>query len=233
MKNKIFWPGTISLALCLVGLLSCETFKKEDRQPDISGALSSEAKAISEAHDTTVKEVELSPDYPAKDSIDAMVPVEKVAAYDRINFGMTKREVDSLGITREKIGYHSYRFTYRYDSEGGLYRIDIRSNNEKAIQYEARAQALYSNLCRVIAEKYGKKSSCGGLPSIFDVMNAQRYKMAAWEIGEKSVILYIVSTSPDTYYTECRIVHRAMQEAENARMYKIKNKVIIESSEKF
>lgn len=223
----------VSLGLCILGLQSCETFKKETKETNLPGELISEGTDMSEVSDTLSVENEAASEHEDMDSISISVPEEKVAAYDRIYFGMTKREVDSLGTTREKIGYHFYNLKYRYDSEGKLYRIDIRSDREKAIQYEAKAQAHFSNLCRVIAEKYGKKPSCGALPSIFDVMNAKRYQMASWDIGEKSVILYIVYASADAYYTECRIVHRAMQEVEKTRMYKIKNKEIIESSEKF
>jgi hypothetical protein len=156
-----------------------------------------------------------------------------IQAYDQLYFGMTKIEVSRLNNSRQKIGNYHYNFSYSYNGTGELYSISIKSDPEKTLYYEQRLQPKYTNLCRVIAEKYGKKSACGLLPSIFDVMNAQRYKMVGWQEGEKKINLYLRFVSLDVYNVECRITHTSMEKAENQRLYRLKNKHIIESSEKF
>ena len=157
----------------------------------------------------------------------------RVQAYDKLYFGMKKNEVNSLNEARQKIGVYNYNFTYSYNGAGQLYGITIKSDPEKTVYYEKNLQPKYANICRVISEKYGKKSSCGTLPSIFDVMNAQRYKLVGWKEGEKMLNLYLRYATIDVYYVECRIVHASMEKAENIRLYRLKNKDILESSEKF
>ena len=185
------------------------------------------------------------PEFTAADTIEtittpmdtAMLETENtnpgLQAYDKLYFGMKKNEVNRLNKPRQKIGNYSYNFSYAYNGAGELYSISIRSDPEKTLYYEQRLQPKYTNLCRVIAEKYGKKSACGLLPSIFDVMNAQRYKMVGWQEGEKKIDLYLRFVSLDVYNVECRITHSTMEKVENKRLYRLKNKHIIESSEKF
>jgi hypothetical protein len=156
-----------------------------------------------------------------------------VQAYDQLTFGMQKNEVNQLNKASQKIGNFSYNFKYLYNGAGQLYKITIKSEPEKTLYYESNLQRKYSNLCSVIAEKYGKKSSCGMLPSIFEVMNAKLYKMVEWQDEDKKIILSLRYTSLDSYYVECSIIHKMMEKEENIRLYRLKNKHIIEASKKF
>lgn len=156
-----------------------------------------------------------------------------IQAYDKLTFGMQKHEVNQLNKARQKIGNFSYNFNYLYNGAGQLYKITIKSEPEKTLYYETNLQPKYSNLCRVIAEKYGKKSSCGMLPSIFDVMNAKLFKMVEWQDEDKKIVLSLRYTSLDSYYVECSIIHKMMEKEENIRLYRLKNKHIIEASKKF
>jgi len=223
--NKLYtlW---VSIGVLIFHLISCEIKDKQDVKDDISDVLKDrDTMSEMDFHDTLMMD---------EDSIEIMsFAKEGVSAYDKLFFGMKKEEVNALNNSSQKVGRYIYKFAYKYNGDGELYRIDIKSSTEKTIHYETNLQAKYSNLCRVVSEKYGKKSSCGALPSIFDVMNAKRYKMVEWQSGEKVIILYLVYSSMDAYYTECRIVHKSMEKAENERLYRVKNKDIIESSEKF
>lgn len=228
MKKSNTFMTKIWHLLIFIMIFSCQSkdksLPKEDNkytiaqtQPDSIAGDTIEAMTIPE--DTTMLETENSN--------------PGLQAYDKLYFGMKKNEVNRLNKSRQKIGSYSYNFSYAYNGAGELYSISIRSDPEKTLYYEQRLQPKYSNLCRVIAEKYGKKSACGLLPSIFDVMNAQRYKMVGWQEGEKKINLYLRFVSLDVYNVECRITHSTMENAENKRLYRLKNKHIIESAEKF
>ena len=154
-------------------------------------------------------------------------------AFGKFKFGMTKAEVHQLNKSRQKLGLHYYNFSYAFNGKGELFAVTIFSDSKKALYYERSIQPIYTNLCRVIAEKYGKKSSCGVLPSVFDVMNSGTLWINTWTINEKKIRLGIKANKLDSYVVICKIVHIPMESAENKRMYRIKNKHIIESSEKF
>lgn len=224
IKLCTLWGG-IGLVMCL--LISCELKGKKDLKKDISDVLvERDTISVGDSYDSILMNEESI-------ILPNTVKTKEVSAYDKLFFGMQKEEVESLNKSREKIGLYSYNFVFKYNGDGELYRIDIKSSSEKTIHYETHLQAKYANLCRVVSEKYGKKSLCGALPSIFEVMNAKQYKMVEWQSGEKAIILYLVYASMDAYYTECRIVHKSMEKAEKERLYRVRNKDIIESSEKF
>lgn len=154
-------------------------------------------------------------------------------AFGKLKFGMTKAEVHQLNKSRQKLGLHYYNFSYAFNGKGELFAVNIFSDSKKVLYYERDVQQLYTNLCKVIAEKYGKKSSCGVLPSVFDVMNAETLWVNNWTNGDKKIKLGIRANKLESYDVICKIVHIPMEKAENKRMYRLKNKHIIESSEKF
>ncbi|HRO09798.1 MAG TPA: hypothetical protein PK047_13105 [Saprospiraceae bacterium] len=228
MKKSNTFMAKIGYLLIFIMIFSCQSRDKNPPKEENKNAL-----ALTLIDSTSV------------DTFEALTTLEEITmlenentnpglqAYDKLYFGMKKNEVNKLNKSRQKIGSYSYNFSYVFNGAGELYSIVIRSDPEKTLYYEQRLQPKYSNLCRVIAEKYGKKSGCGLLPSIFDVMNAQRYKMVGWQEGEKKINLYLRFVALDVYNVECSITHDTMEKAENQRLYKLKNKHIIESAEKF
>jgi hypothetical protein len=158
---------------------------------------------------------------------------DSVQAFDQLMFGMHADEVKRLIKSKVKLGKYTYSLSFAYDQNKELYAINITSSEVKAIQYEGALQSMYLNLCKIISEKYGNKRSCRELPSIFDVMNAGTFYTNKWENGEKSIKLGVVQTQLNGYIIKCRISHSTMEKEENARLYKIKNKNIIDASEKF
>lgn len=225
-KYKTSIASGISFLLGL--LISCQpTDKTQPKEP-------SQNKVSITLNDTIVADTIYDPAAAENVMMENTEKIDSsVQAYDQLTFGMKKHEVNQLNKTRQKIGNFSYNFNYLYNGVGQLYKIIIKSAPEKTLYYETNLQSKYTNLCRVITEKYGKKSSCGMLPSIFDVMNAKLFKMVEWQDEDKKIILSLRYTSLDSYYVECSIVHKMMEKEENIRLYRLKNKDIIEASKKF
>ncbi|MBK8699448.1 MAG: hypothetical protein IPN29_07850 [Saprospiraceae bacterium] len=154
-------------------------------------------------------------------------------AYDRLKFGMTLQEVNDLNEAKQKLVNHCYRFSYSFNDKGELYAIYLRSDAEKAIYYETRLQSKYSNLCRIISEKYGNKDNCGTLPSIFEVMNNKTMFLAKWRLENKLIQVGITQVELNGYKVLCKISNPVMEQEAKRQNYLKKNKKRIDASEKF
>lgn len=154
-------------------------------------------------------------------------------AYGNLTFGMSPQEVKEANAGKQKLADYHYNFTYRYNNRKQLYAIYLYSEPEKVIYYETRLQDKYSNLCRIIAEKYGHKNKCVTLPSIFEVMNSQTLYLSKWQTADKKIQLGIQQDQLDAYRVVCKISHPAMEEVAKKEKYNRDNKKWIDASEKF
>lgn len=157
----------------------------------------------------------------------------KEHAFDQLYFGMSSVELDSFGNKRSVLGKYQYHLDYTLNQLDELYSITIYSQEVRSIEYETTLQAIHHNLCRIISERYGNKENCGTLPSLFDVMNAGSLTTQQWKVDAKTINLGIRHTQPNGFIVRCRIFHDLMEKEEQARLYKIKNKDIIEAADKF
>lgn len=166
--------------------------------------------------------------------VDTIVPKNyDEFAFGKLSFGMNPNQVKALNPGRQKLADFYYHFTYRFNRNNELYAIYLHSEASKAIVYETDLQAKYTNLCRVISEKYGNKSRCGSLPSIFDVMNNRTLYLASWKISEKKIQIGIQQEQLDAYKVVCKISHISREKAAQKEKYLKDNKKWIDASKKF
>jgi len=154
-------------------------------------------------------------------------------AYGKLSFGMSQAQVKAINPERQKLADYYYHFTYRFNRKNELYAVYLHSEPSKAIAYETDLQAKYTNLCKVISEKYGYKSRCGSLPSIFDVMNNRTLYLTTWKISEKKIQIGIQQEQLDAYKVVCKISHMLREKAAQKEKYLKDNKKWIDASKKF
>lgn len=229
--EKINRVNVISFYLVLITLLaSCNSGEQVSVQNIAEFA---EAQDTGTMQSASYDSMNVISNVEAESEVDSEASRDDKHAFDKLEFGMHADEVRTLITPTLKLGKYNYRLTFLYNQNKELYALHIKSAEVKAIQYEGDLQALYMNLCRIISEKYGNRKSCRQLPSIFDVMNAGTYYTNKWDSGEKSIKLGVVQTQLNGYLVQCKISHTEMEKEEKERLYKIKNKDIIDASEKF
>ena len=158
--------------------------------------------------------------------------VQKNALGD-LTFGMSKDLIQQENKTSEKLGNHTYNLNYAYNGDNQLYSLKLKSYSNKAINYDTSLKSSYHNLRKIIKLKYGEPKSSKPYPSIFDVQKKGTYWIDSWEIGRKQIKLGLKENSLNSYSTVCQITDKNMEELENERQYKLKNKDVIEAAEKF
>lgn len=230
MKNLIFRALLYALwALIVISFLNaCSNRDQGIDQIDLTNS----EEAIIELPNADTPDVEATPRVsilPTSPEADQLAE----HAFDQLYFRMSSKEVDSLGDKRSVLGKYPYHFNYTLNQLDELYSITIYSQEVRSIEYETTLQAIHHNLCRIISERYGKKENCGTLPSLFDVMNAGSLTTQQWKVDAKTINLGIRHTQPNGFIVRCRIFHDLMEKEEQARLYKIKNKDIIEAADKF
>lgn len=154
-------------------------------------------------------------------------------AFGRLEFGMTKEQVAELNPYRQLLGKHYYNFSYSYNGSGELYKISIFSDAVKAVEYETGTGGKYYNLHQIISMKHGDPTGSRYVPSIFDVMNSGTLWINKWVSGKREIRLGIRERKLDSYDVLCTITETEMEKKESERLFRIRNKDIIEASEKF
>lgn len=226
------------ILICTLSLtqLACKLDRAghTDNTPEVTGPFSN----IIEYDDTTAT---ISPtsnsDNIEIDSIDKMEKsVEEQSsnlAYGKLWFGMKAGEVKRKNASRQKLATYHYNFSYGYNRNKELYAVYLHSDFVKAVVYETELQSRYTNLCRIIAEKYGKKSNCGALPSIFDVMNNHTMYLAKWHLQNKNIDLGIQYDALNAYRVVCNISQPQLEKAAKKEKYNQVNKKWIDASDNF
>lgn len=156
-----------------------------------------------------------------------------VKAYGNLFFGMHPDQVVQSNDARQKLASYYYHFDYSYNNNKELYAIYLRSDPEMAIYYETRLQNKYTNLCRIITEKYGGKNKCGILPSIFEVMNNKTMYLSKWQNEGKKIQMGIQQTDLNAYTVICKISNPEMEIQAKKEKYIKDNKKWIDASKKF
>jgi hypothetical protein len=206
MKTPVF------ILILMLSILSSCSFSDEKQ-------VEKEEEEITE--DTIVQSVEI---------ISEVIPDY---AFGRLEFGMPKEQVAELNADRQLLGKHNYNFSYSYNGDGELYRITIFSDATKAITFESEIGGRYYNLHKIISMKHGDPTGSRYVPSIFDVMNAGILWMNNWVSDKKEIRLGIRERKLDSYDVICTITETEMEKMENERLFRIRNKDVIEASEKF
>lgn len=154
-------------------------------------------------------------------------------AFGSLNFGMVKNEVENENEKRQLLGKYNYNFKYKYNDKNGLYSIIIISDPEKALNYDSGLKEKYANLSKIITIKYGEPKINSPYPSIFEVQNSKIFTTQKWEDGAKQIHLGMKENSLDSYCVVCTIFDSNLEKEEKQRLYNLKNKDIIDASEKF
>lgn len=169
-----------------------------------------------------------------QDSIEnaALLEMQKTAFGD-LKFGMSKNEVESLNAKRQLLGKYNYNFSYSFDGENNLYKVKLSSDGIKTIEFDSALKNNYNNLLQIVKTKYGDATKNNGYPSVFDVQNSKKYMLNSWELGTKQISIGLQQNSLNNYSVYCEISDVNLQEAELNRLNRVKNKDIIQASEKF
>ena len=176
----------------------------------------------------------LAEDKARKDSIEhAEFELMQKTAFGNLMFGMIKDSVLNLNEERQHFGKYDYNFSYSFNNENQLYKLQLTSDAARAIQFESDLNNRYQNLFKIIQTKYGEPSVQKEFPSIFDVQNNKRYQISSWEKGTKQISLGVQENGKNSYSAFCEISDKNMTEAELERRKNLKNKDIIEASSKF
>lgn len=164
--------------------------------------------------------------------VDTFVLAQKVA-FGELEFGMGKERVDTLNAPRQVLGKYSYNFSYSFNADNQLYIVRLKSNGIKSIYYDDNLKFNYHNLYKILKIKFGEPTFNRGYPSVFDVMNSKKMLIAKWEIGVKKIEIGLQENGMNSFSVYCEITDEEMKEAEMLRLYKVKNKDMLEAADKF
>lgn len=173
-------------------------------------------------------------DEPSEDfvEIDTFAQAQKVA-FGALGFGMGKEQVDTLNPRKQILGKYNYNFTYSFNADNQLYQVRLKSNGINTLYYDDNLKFNYQNLYKILKIKFGEPIFNRGYPSVFDVMNSKKLTLARWEIGIKQINLGLQENGMNSFSVFCEISDEEMKEAERLRVYKVKNKDILEAADKF
>lgn len=166
------------------------------------------------------------------DTIQVSTPPRK-KAFGNLYFGMPENEVKEKNEQRQKLGKYTYNFSYRFNGDNQLYAVTLLSNPVNTLHYDMELKNNYNNLSRILNEKFGKASFNTGYPSLFDVQNTRALVAQKWNDNDRQIQLGIRENKRDSYSVFCKIVDSEMDKQERERLYKLKNKDIIDAAEKF
>ena len=165
------------------------------------------------------------------DSVQAPMLTRK--AFGDLYFGMTEDEVVNIIEKRQLLGKYNYNIKCSFTHDKALYKVNLFSDSEKAINYDSALEPKFSNLVKIVKTKYGEPKYQQKFPSIFYVQKAKKLVTAKWEHEDKFIEVGINENSLNSYSAFCTIVDSEMQEKEKQQLYNNQNKDIIEASEKF
>jgi hypothetical protein len=169
-----------------------------------------------------------------KDSIEnAAFELMQKTALGNLRFGMNKEQVGLASEKRQLLGKYNYNVENSFNGEGKLFATNLSSDGVKAIGYDTDLKNRYLNLHQIIKTKYGESISRRNYPSIFDVQKTGKYWIDKWELGTKQIYLGIVENNLNNYSVVSKILDKNMEEIELKRLKDLRNKGIIEASEKF
>jgi hypothetical protein len=229
IKSNLNYAGTQCLTLFILSLIfvfySCNT-----NSENLKSESAEDSTEIHTLADTLISKDSASNQTDITEEYSENVPN---LAFGRLTFGMTLNDVKRLNKNPQKLGKYTYNFTYFFNGSRELYGLTLFSNSVKTIQYEDGLQGPYSNLFNIISIKYGKPSGPKAVPSVFEVMDAGIYWTNKWKMGEKEIKLGIRQRKQDSFDVICRIMNIPMEKAENKRIYRIKNKDILQAADKF
>ncbi len=154
-------------------------------------------------------------------------------AFAGFTFGMKETEAEDINPGKEKLGKFNYRFSPQFDGNDELYKLTLSSEGVKTIKFETDLLVNYNNLYKIVETRYGKPLASKKFPSIFDVQSSKKYLMSKWEQGTKNIQISLVENSLNSYAVVCDIFDKNMSEAEKERLYKLKNKDVLDAAEKF
>lgn len=168
------------------------------------------------------------------DSIEnaAFEQAQKIAFGD-LQFGMEKNEVETKNEKRQLLGKYNYNFSYAFNNEDQLFKVKIKSDGIKAIQFDTNLKSNFQNLSEILKTKLGEPEKTRNYPSVFDVQNSKKMQMSHWEMGTKQINLGLQENGMNSFSVICDISDRNMDEAETLRLKNLQNKDIIEAAGKF
>ncbi len=147
---------------------------------------------------------------PTKDTLsnqDTVVKVQYDSAqmkvvYDKVFFGMTKKEYDKLmPNTFNNIGDNSYLFYPIYDDDGKLYVLDISTVSVNANEIDSRLYDAKNNLFKVISKKYGPATQSLNEFNILTSKPGYTQWQYEWKIGTKTIIIGIKESTLGSKYS--------------------------------
>jgi len=169
-----------------------------------------------------------------QDSLDnAIFELLQKTPFGNLAFGMCKEEVDKSNEKRQLLGKYNYNFGYSFNQENQLYKVKIKSDGVKAIHFDTNLKYNYQNLYQIIKTKYGESATNRIFPSIFDVQNSKTLQMNRWETGTKQINIGLQENGMNSFSVICNIFDKNMAEMETQHLKNLKNKDVIEASEKF
>lgn len=201
------------IILFCCGLFACES--KEER----------EAKKI-ELEEAQNKRIELAK-Y-KKDSLmradslhQVFIKEQELIAFDNLNFGMSENEARKIKKSSYSIGEYNY-FFYPSFYEDKLYFVELRTTDVTANYVDNKLNLQWENLKSTIKEKYGEPIESNGYPSFFSFEPGYVRFTDKWQIGNKSIVLYVgEESSGSTYYTGVWIYDKPSYEKKEASDKKV------------
>ena len=169
-----------------------------------------------------------------QDSIEyaALQEIQKIA-FAGLLFGMNEAEVDEANPGKERLGKYNYSFVPQFNGDMELYKLTISSDEVKAIRFDSDLLTNYNNLYKILETRYGKPLLNNQFPSIFEVQNSKKFIMNKWEEGTKNIHISLVDNNLNSYAVVCDIFDKNMMESEKERLYKLKNKDVLDAAQKF
>ncbi|WP_433863222.1 hypothetical protein [Sphingobacterium thalpophilum] len=129
-------------------------------------------------------------------------PAAAKVVYDKVNFGITKKEYEKLmPNTFNKIGDYEYTFYPEYDENGKLYLLQISTPSVNAGEIETRLTDYKNNLYKVISQKYQAPSKDHGNINFFDFKPGYIQWQYEWNIHTKTIVIGMGENSSQSTYT--------------------------------
>lgn len=213
------------LLLISVFLLSqCGFIKKKNQNEPVSEPVQTvktqeEIQAIEKARADSIENAEYN--------------LMQKTAFGNLIFGMPKTQAETANEKRQLLGKYSYNFQNLFNGNDELYAVILNSDGEKAIAFDSGLKAKYNNLYKIIETKYGKSTEKREYPSIFEVQEVGNYWVDKWELGNKQIHLGIKENALNSYSVASKIFDKKMEDDEAKRLNDLKNKDVIQASEKF
>jgi hypothetical protein len=169
----------------------------------------------------------------SSDSVSTADTLKYMQAYGDLYFGMKRAAVEQKNKEIQKLGKYEYNFSYCFNGDSMLYKVIIKSDGIKVINYDSDLKNLYRNLYQIIETRYGEPAKRNEYPSIFDVQQTKKYTLDRWQTGSKQINLALNENAMNNYSVLCEILDSVMFKTEQKRLKDLKNRDITEAAEKF